>query len=789
MGQIVTLAAVPDAGQMFLGWSGSATGTNSTISFTMNSNSTVIANFGLPLAVALDNTNLTWTTGGDAPWFGQTQVSEDGLGAAQSGVLGGGQQSWLQAVTNLSQSMDLGFWWNVSSQPPDALTFSVDGVIYATISGTACGWQFVQANLSAGVHTLVWIYTKQSNDSPTGIPFADSGWVDEVSFTSVSTNCVSPPSGLVDWWQGDGNTLDIVGGDNGTLQNGASYALGSVGAFSFNGINQYMSTSNEALTNITNNFTMEFWANPTFSLAITPETNTGTAGICCQRYAIFPAQSPNDSAGAGVSVGTNGISVFELAGYYMPSLLVYQAPILGWTHVAVVYQNKQPTLYVNGQWVRTGQTSSRSFIYPSAELGGDPVGYGYFAGLLDEVAIFNRALSATEVQAIFNTGIAGMCRPDPGISNVSPTSGAVGNVITIQGTNLFAVAAVMFNGIPAQFIAQSNGELLAYVPINATTGPISLETLNGGIVTASGSFTVTAPECTPPPSGLIDWWTGEQNEIDITGGNNGILEGGVTFTNGEVGEAFNFDGATGFVSTSLLVTNPQPFSLSLWFRTSTTLGGALLSFGNSQTGTPRNYDRHIYMDNTGELHFGVAPATGLCVFSSTKSYNDNNWHFVCATLSATNGAALYVDGLLLTNSLSVNTAQVYNGWWRIGENNLNGWPDQPSSYYFNGQIDEISIFNRPLAVFEVQSIYNAASAGMCNGLVFDTSPTGLQWTTNGLQLQLYGPTELGPAVISVSSNLESWTPIYTNPPAASPIQFLDTAATNVPIRFYRAAQQ
>jgi hypothetical protein len=193
MGQFVTLTAIPDSGQMFLGWSGAATGAKSSISLIMNSNSTVTANFGLPLGVALDNTNLAWTTGGSAPWFGQTEVSEDGLGAAQSGLIFAGQQSWLQAVTtNLIQTSELGFWWNVSSQSPTALAFSIDGSVEASIAGPAAAWQQVVTNLPAGVHTLVWTYSKESDDSPTGIPFSDSGWVDEVAITPTITRANAP---------------------------------------------------------------------------------------------------------------------------------------------------------------------------------------------------------------------------------------------------------------------------------------------------------------------------------------------------------------------------------------------------------------------------------------------------------------------------------------------------------------------------------------------------------------------------------------------------------------------
>jgi hypothetical protein len=137
MGQIITLTAIPDDGQTFLGWSGATSGTKSTIALVMNNHHTEIANFGLPLGVALVNTNLFWSTGGDALWSGQTDFSYDGFGSAQSGIIEPGQQSLLQGVTtNLTQAMQLSFWWEVSSQPPDVLTFSIDGNLYSTISGS-----------------------------------------------------------------------------------------------------------------------------------------------------------------------------------------------------------------------------------------------------------------------------------------------------------------------------------------------------------------------------------------------------------------------------------------------------------------------------------------------------------------------------------------------------------------------------------------------------------------------------------------------------------------------------
>lgn len=74
-------------------------------------------------------------------------------------------------------------------------------------------------------------------------------------------HCVSPPSGLVSWWPGDGNTGDVVGNHNGVLENGAGFGLGEVGqAFSFNGINQFVNVTNDPAWNFGSNpFSIDLW--------------------------------------------------------------------------------------------------------------------------------------------------------------------------------------------------------------------------------------------------------------------------------------------------------------------------------------------------------------------------------------------------------------------------------------------------------------------------------------------------------------------------------------------------
>ncbi len=183
LGQVVTLTAIPAAGQQFLGWGGAVGGLKPVVSLVMDGHKMIHGVFGLPLPLALDNSNFRWTTGGDAPWFGQTDMSEDGMGSAQSGLISYNQKSWLQASVSLGETAKFSFWWNVSSQSPDQLSFSMDGAVVATISGEAESWRQVQTNLAVGGHTLLWTYQKGVYDVPTSIPFVDAGWVDQVVLT------------------------------------------------------------------------------------------------------------------------------------------------------------------------------------------------------------------------------------------------------------------------------------------------------------------------------------------------------------------------------------------------------------------------------------------------------------------------------------------------------------------------------------------------------------------------------------------------------------------------------
>ena len=183
---------------------------------TANGSVTLTANWDvatIPLGTALDNTTLTFTTGGSANWFGQSDLTHDGTDAARSGKIGDGQNTWMQ--TTVTGSGIISFWWYASSESEryDYLAFSIDGTEKARIGGTSGAWnQYSYLIESAGSHTLTWTYVKDGSVS-NGL---DAGFVDQVVWTD---NIVTEVRNLGIGFVSGGELYEL------TLKNGGKIAF------------------------------------------------------------------------------------------------------------------------------------------------------------------------------------------------------------------------------------------------------------------------------------------------------------------------------------------------------------------------------------------------------------------------------------------------------------------------------------------------------------------------------------------------------------------------------------
>src|ERR1035437_10190869 len=239
----------------------------------------------------------------------------------------------------------------------------------------------------------------------------------------LATTCVTPPSGIVAWWPAEGNANDIVGTNNGILQAGASYAVGKVGrAFFLNNANAYVRVpASASLKNIAtaNGLTIEGWIDVTNVAGLHPiaEFSDGVGNYGVQ---LWVGSNPSDNGLLYAAlVDTNG-NYHQL---YSPQYTIITNTF---QHIALTCDKASGagTLYVNG--VIVAQSTWASFSpqtdydlwlgHRSQSCGGGCWTYGtYLGGLLDELSLYNRALSQTEIQSIYNAGGAGKCAPQTGM--------------------------------------------------------------------------------------------------------------------------------------------------------------------------------------------------------------------------------------------------------------------------------------------------------------------------------------------------------------------------------------
>ncbi|KXK25998.1 MAG: hypothetical protein TR69_WS6001001290 [candidate division WS6 bacterium OLB20] len=178
----------------------------------------------------------------------------------------------------------------------------------------------------------------------------------------------------------------------------------------FDGANDFAGPITDGqFASVSNTFSMSIWAHPTATRVTTAEANGNNFSAGHQhRQAIAASQGTllygSGRVSAGLSVGTNGVSVIEHGSSYFSTPLVHDMALSGWNHIVVVYENKQPRIYVNGYLVHTGITSDRTAIHPSNYLGDTQSNYGTFKGFLDEFRLYPRVLTETEIRQQYNEG-------------------------------------------------------------------------------------------------------------------------------------------------------------------------------------------------------------------------------------------------------------------------------------------------------------------------------------------------------------------------------------------------
>ena len=243
---------------------------------------------------------------------------------------------------------------------------------------------------------------------------------------------------------------------------------------------------------------------------------------------------------------------------------------------------------------------------------------------------------------------------------------------------------------------------------------------------------------------------------DVSGNNDDATAVGSTVTFGTPGplsggDAAALTGASGMLETEQAINDPGPnLSLAAWFKVANgyASGGGIIGFQNSQRGTPTNYDRMIWMDNSGHICAGEYNGSAQSGCSAT-TYNNGAWHYVVASFNSSSGLILYVDNSSVATNTSATAGQNYVGWWTIGYSNETNWSPVPASSFLAGSLAEVAVFPSALSSFQVSTLYGSGSGSESS---FETRVTGDSpsafWP---LAASASAPTETGGVEMSVQA--------------------------------------
>jgi RHS repeat-associated protein len=503
--------------------------------------------------------------------------------------------------------------------------------------------------------------------------------------------------------EGSGTTTADSSGNNntGTLSSGVTWTTGKVGhAVAFDGTSGDITVNSAASLDLNGSFTLSAWVKPTtVSGSQTLLIKETTADSCSYFLQIEDGEIDsgfNNGSGCIEHITTNA-----------------NLSAGNWYHFVAVLDHGSNTYntYLNGDLIssvaETGvpvPNTQALLIGRSGYAGG---AYERLNGVLDEVNIYDRALSASEVQALYNAGAAG-----PTITGLNPTSGAVGTRVTIVGTSFGATqqsSTVTFNGVQSNPTSWSATSIIAPVPSGATSGNVVVTV--GGTSSNGVNFSVSSAGSTGPVAAYPFEEGSGTTTADTSGNNNtGTLSSGVIWTTGKVGNAVEFDGTSGDITVneaSSLDLNGS-FTLSAWVKPNTVSGLQTLLIKE----TIQASCSYFLQIEDGEIDSGFNNGSG-CIEHITTNANlsAGNWyHFVAVLDHGNNMYDTYLNGDLISSVAETGVPVPNTQALLMGRSGYAGGAYER----LNGVLDEVNIYNRALDGSEVQALYNAGNSNSSN---------------------------------------------------------------------------
>ncbi len=489
-------------------------------------------------------------------------------------------------------------------------------------------------------------------------------------------------AGLVGWWPLNGNATDMSGqGNSGTASN-VIYAAPSGYTFDplsnhvpgestshaaqFNGASSYI-TTNYVQTAATS-YTIVAWIRTTKGSlqAVVQDRGSGAGHSLTLGFnncgapsgGIFFADDLNN-----VAIGVSNATPLDNGAWYMVAG-TFNAPS------GTSISPSQFTLYINGKPASaTGSCAYGSDTSPLTGLGGTVIGYHqawnvYFNGSIVNVQVYNSTLSTAQVSQLYREGISGGPISDAELTGWWPLDG---NANDYSGNGN--------NGVATNVIYTSL--------LNSPTANLVEGVLNCANLDQCSNTTLQHLYLNPLP--LEHAGMGFMNETTSLGMMNAALP-----------DALSFNGISDYVSASgNPISGTGAFTLTAWIdaQPMSNYGGAF-TIGSPSSG------ESAYIGYVTGAQAGASNSIGGGLYGTNigSGVTSKGWHFVALTFSGgTSGSLiLYVDGVEKTSTSA--TPDITGTSMLIGT-------IQSNTYFFNGSVADVQLYNSALSTPQVQQLY------------------------------------------------------------------------------------
>jgi len=610
----------------------------------------------------------------------------------------------------IGASLEGGTQYTISWEASDngALSPEAFTLWYSTNEGIA--WQQITTEVLGSFETT---YLWNVPDIATNKAMISVEAADSAGFIGYGISGTFEIAGLVGHWsfeEDSGSTvIDSSGqGNDGTIYGATRVnSLPGLGkAMSFYGVGDYVEVPNSASLNFgTGPMTIALWAKGGFAGYPLLAKTIDTTGYAIQTD-WHDADPSNYSGGYYWYPATAGN---ELIG---PAAIV--GDLTAWHHIVVTRSDGNGSIYIDGDLKTSGTfTMSSSDNTVPLKMGYDP-NWGDYNGLIDEIRIYNRALSSDEVKAIYDaldTTTPVVTIESPAVGNV--LSGGTQYTITWEASDNVMLSPEAFTlwfssnegtawqQITTEVIGSFETTYLWNVPnVITNKAMISVEAIDISGLTGygiSGTFEI---------AGLVSYWkldeTSGTTAHDSVGTNNANFYNSPSWTTeGRVKGAIALDPNDYLQATG--INSASGMSYELWvYLDSYSPGNYRMFIGNdygaiTYAGISDDGKIHAYIEGmVGETHDWTE-------FVSTNTVSIGTWHHVVVTAN-TSDVSFYIDNIRNANDV---TGRGWTGF-NTGSSTLQIGIWVSSYHQWAGKIDEVKVYNRALSSLEVSADYYSA---------------------------------------------------------------------------------